>query len=228
MDIDFSAALNLLAHELRAPTSVIQGYARMLADPRFDDESRPRMLAQIQEAAGRIATLGREAVELSRWLDPAARAAAPETLTLQQLVERAIAESGVESSCTPHVRAEDAAQTIDTTGAAALVGALATVIRAKARETPNTPLTLAVRPSQQHMAYDVLVGSGSLADVAAGDTGPSAPGSTDVGLGRGGLGLSLLLAAVVLDAHHSRIWTAAKGDRGIIGVQVHSREQRNP
>jgi hypothetical protein len=64
--------------------------------------------------------------------------------------------------------------------------------------------------------------------VAAGDTGPTAPGSTAVGLGRGGLGLSLILAAVVLDAHHSTIWTVAKGDRGIIGVQVHSKEHPTP
>lgn len=227
MNIDFSAALNLLAHELRAPAAVIQGYARMLADPRVGDESKPRMLAQIQEAAGRIAALGREAVELSRWLDPA-RAGALETITLRQLVERATAESGVQSSCTMHLPADDSAHIIDTTGASALVAALATVIRATARETPDSPLTIAVRPAREKLAYDVLIGSGSLADVAASDTGPSAPGSTSVGLGRGGLGLSLVLAAVVLDAHHSRIWTAAKGDRGIIGVQLHSKEQRTP
>src|SRR5436190_4136032 len=98
MEINFSAALNLLAHELRAPTAVIQGYARMLADPRFD-ENKPRMLAQVQEAAGRIAMIAREAVELSRWLD-SARGGLTETILLRQLVERAIAESGVESSCT--------------------------------------------------------------------------------------------------------------------------------
>ena len=227
MDIDFSAVLNLLAHELRAPASVIQGYARMLADPRFDDEGKPRMLSQIQDAAGRIAVLGREAVELARWLDPA-RVVKAETITVRQLVERAIAESGVESSCTLHLSAEDAAGIIDTAGASALVAALATVIRASARETPNVPLNVVVRPADGKLAYDVLVGSGSLADVAASDTGPSAPGSTSVGLGRGGLGLSLVLAAVVLDAHHSTLWTAAKRDRGIIGVQVPSKEQRNP
>ena len=227
MEIDFSAALNLLAHELRAPTAVIQGYARMLGDPRFDAESRPRMLAQIQEAAGRIAVLGREAVELSRWLDPA-RAATPASITIQQLVERAIAESGVESSLAPHISPADGAHVVDTTGATALVAALATVIRAAAREAPNTTLTVAVRPAAEHLAHDVLVGSSSLDDLVASDTGPNAPGSTSVGLGRGGLGLSLVLAAVVLDAHHSRLWTVAKRDRGIIGVQVPSKEQRKP
>jgi signal transduction histidine kinase len=229
MEIDIAAALNLLAHELRAPTGVIQGYARMLADPRFDEEGKPRMLAQVQEAAGRIAVLGREAVEISRWLDPA-RAASTETITLRQLIERAIAESGVESSCTMHIppEEEDDGRNIATIGAKALVAALATLIRATARETPGAPLVVAVRPSEEHLAYDVLIGSGSLAEVAASDTGPNAPGSAPVGLGRGGLGLSLVLAAVVLDARHSRIWTVAKGDRGIIGVQIHSKEQQNP
>lgn len=227
MEFDVSTALNLLAHELRAPTAVIQGYARMLADPRFAEVNAPRMLQQIQEAAGRIASLGREAVELARWLDPS-REHAAETIALQQLLERAVAESGVESSCTLQVSAELGAPVIATRGTAAVVAALATIIRATARETPDAPLAVVAKPSTRDLAYDVLVGSGSPADVAAGDTGPTAPGSTAVGLGRGGLGLSLILAAVVLDAHHSTIWTVAKGDRGIIGVQVHSKEHPNP
>src|SRR5690349_3055312 len=118
MEIDVSSALNLLAHELRAPTAVIQGYARMLADPRFDEQNKPRMLQQIQEAAGRIASLGREAVELSRWLDPS-REHASETIALHQLLQRAIAESGVESSCTLDVSVADGARMIATTGTGA-------------------------------------------------------------------------------------------------------------
>src|SRR5207244_12026845 len=107
MEIDVAAALSLLSHELRAPTAVIQGYARMLIDPRCDDQAKPRMLAQIQEAAGRIAVLSREAVELSRWLESTPNATA-DTIALRVLIERAIQDAAAPNVVTPHVSERDA------------------------------------------------------------------------------------------------------------------------
>ena len=55
MGVELSKALNILAHELRGPLGVIQGYLRLLRQRRTESEDETRMLTVMQDASGRIA-----------------------------------------------------------------------------------------------------------------------------------------------------------------------------
>jgi hypothetical protein len=57
--------------------------------------------------------------------------------------------------------------------------------------------------------------------------GPSAPEAGPVALERGGLGLALVHAAIVLDAHGAERWTM-KGSRQTLGLRLPVQERRNP
>src|SRR5690606_27057268 len=68
MAVPWPKVCGILAHELRAPLGVLQGYIRLLERQRLDDDPERPMLQAMLEATGRITTIARQASDLGTWL----------------------------------------------------------------------------------------------------------------------------------------------------------------
>ena len=211
MRVELSKALSILSHEMRGSLGVLQGYLRMLRDGISDPALTARMLQSMQDATTRLAGVAREASELSAWLDgrgPEGR----ERVSIGQLLEQAVAGAGVTDAAVivPADRAETMV-TSDPPGA--LARALAAVLVASRREAAMAAIALTVEPESD--AGEIVIQIGPAAGGAAEPGGVEAP----FDFGRGGMGLSLVLASHVLDAHGARL-TAAGENRSRVTVRL--------
>jgi signal transduction histidine kinase len=214
MPVDISNILHVLAHELRTPVGIAHGYVRLLLDDRLPAEAdRRRALEQMQKALARLTELSHESTALAAWFE---RDTAPErSIDVQTLLDR-VARA--------EYSAPVAVDTATVTGSArvraldvdALVNALVTVVRATARELRS-----------QTCMVEARVDDGRYLELLAGATeqltplraGPQGEGASAVALERGGLGLALVHAATVLDAHGAERWTV-NGSRQVFGVRL--------
>lgn len=215
MPVDIGNVLHVLAHELRTPVGIAHGYIRMLLDDRLaDPEDRRRALEQTQKALARVSELSQESSRLANWFDEE-HGPATEHIALGNLVERVTADAGVNPPL--RVRLEGAADAaVPTFDGGALAQAIATLVRVTARELRNQPCTLAARVNGASMV-DMLIGGEDRVAALAG--GPDAPNAGAASLERGGVGLTLVLAAVVLDAHRAVRWTV-DGSRSTVGIRL--------
>lgn len=223
MSVVISDVLHVLAHELRTPTGIAQGYLRMLAENRLTDPAdRAKALDQARQALGRVSEITYESSRLAAWLEQSHEAAG-DRIDARALVERVIADASREIAVTSRFDTS-ALGAIRTPDAQALSNALVTLARATARELRNEPCTVAARV-HNGAAIDVLIGLDD--HLAALGAGPTAPGAGPLALERGGLGLSLVLAVAVLDTHGATAWTM-NGSRGTVGIRIPIEERAHP
>jgi hypothetical protein len=215
MHVDIGRVLHVLAHELRTPAGIAHGYLRMLIEDRLSDPAdRRRALEQTQKALTRVTELARESTELANWLetDHSHR----DDIDVGALVERAVGAAGL--SPAPHIEVDDgaAAARISTVDVAALVNAVAAFLTAAARELRTDVCTLRAIAAGGE-AVDLLMGPSER--LPALGEGPDAAHAAPLMLERGGMGLALVTAAVVLEAHGAIGWTA-NGSRATVGIRV--------
>lgn len=215
MSLDTALAFRIVAHELRSPAGVAQGYVRMLLEDRIAAPAdRRRALEQIRDVLGRLGHLGRELSEAANWLERVDRPALRRVDGLE-LVERAVSTA---RSMHELAYASDGASgpvEIAAVDETALESALSAVLAATAREIPGG--VLHVRTRLRDGRFEIV---GARADRLSGfDAGPDAPGATPLVVERGGLGLSLVTATLVLDAHRAAAWTI-EGDRAAFGIRI--------
>ncbi len=216
MRVEMSLALRVLAHELRTPTGVAQGYVRMLLDGRLTDPAEQRhALEQVRDVIGRIGTLSRQASEAASWLeraDTAAQRVAPSAL-LEDV--RSTLPSGVQ--LTGAETLSDQGQVIATLDRTALATAVSTVLSAVLRERPLAPIHIRVGVVEAVSVFELLAGADEVlaplrTAVDAGDAGP-------LTVERGGLGFSLVNAAFVLETHGATLWTV-DNRRDACGIRI--------
>ena len=221
MPVDVNDILHVLAHELRTPVGIAHGYVRLLLEDRLPrEEDRRRALEQMQKALTRLSDLSHETTALAVWYEHEAKDSRHGNSV------RAIVD-GVRTAsyeCPVIFDTPDLtdAMMVRTPDPGRLTSALVNVVRATARELRGQPCAVSVRV-QDHR-FELLTGqTEQLAGLRAG------PGAADSGpliLERGGIGLSLVHAAVVLDAHGAERW-ALKGSRQTAGVRLPLEEQRS-
>jgi len=213
MPVDISNLLHVLAHELRTPVGIEQGYLRLLLDERFSEAAdRRRAIEQTQKALARVTELTADSSRLARWLEE--EPACPRTsIDTYALLTRVMSEAGIEPA---HATLDVSPSTIAiaTIDADALAAALVSVVKATVRELRNEPCAMAARVSENTL--DVLIGQQDRLDALA--SGPDAPGAGPLGLERGGVGLSLVIAAAVLENHQAQQWTV-DGLRTTVGIR---------
>jgi signal transduction histidine kinase len=201
MVLDLPATLRLVSHELRSPLGVIQGYLRMLGDGRIEDSMRPRVIAQMQRAAARLASIGQQASELSHWISDAPRG--HQDISIGELLE----EIGSRSSQTIRVSGlatpEYAGLSVRTPDLAALAVAGAALVEVVARKS-GAMVALAAAPAAEPGDIDIWVAPATLTVDRALIRRPQERRAVD--LEEGGMGLSLLIAAAVVDAHGGQLW----------------------
>lgn len=221
MQVDTASILRILAHELRAPAGVAQGYIRMALEGRLPDPAEQRqILEHARDAIGRIGALGREASDVAYWMERSTASSQWRTLTVRTLLSTTtdrLGQDRVDVVLPPL----DEALVVRTFDDIALTTALSSLVGAAAREAPGTRPTLkgafhdGVDSGASHHLDVALGPADSLADLFL---GPSAAGAGSVSLERGGLGLSLVIGMLVLDAHGVVVWTK-HDQRGTLGVR---------
>lgn len=211
MPVEISDILHVLAHELRTPVGIAHGYVRLLLEDRLPGEAdRRRALEQMQKALARLSDLSHETTALAAWYELPSDANLSEARAIIEGVRSASYEFPVDFNTSAVTN-----ETIHTRDAARLTSALADIVRATARELRGQPCAVSMRVQDRRL--ELL--AGRPADVAGLAAGPRAADSGPLILERGGLGLALVHAAVVLDAHGAERW-ALKGSRQTAGIRL--------
>jgi signal transduction histidine kinase len=211
----WESAFRVVAHELRSPAGVISGYARMLMSGRLDEASRDEAFRQLERAAGRLGDLAQQSSELATWLEPH-QDDEYHLVPISVIVTRA---AEVAMACERARVVGDPATVecqVRTRESRALTSALAAVIDSTARELPskNSEIGITISRSTRPAECDIVIGP---PDAIGGIKIDDAEGAK-FNLESGGLGLHLILGAVVLEAHGASLW-ASNGVRGVTGVR---------
>ena len=218
MPVEISDILHVLAHELRTPVGIAHGYVRLLLEDRLPGEAdRRRALEQMQKALARLSDLSHETTALAAWYELPSDANPSEARAIIEGVRSASYEFPVDFNTSAVTNG-----TIHTRDAARLTSALADIVRATARELRGQACAVSMRVQDRRL--ELL--AGRPADVAGLAAGPRAADSGPLILERGGLGLALVHAAVVLDAHGAERW-ALKGSRQTAGIRLPLEERQS-
>jgi signal transduction histidine kinase len=201
MSVEINDVLHVLAHELRTPVGIAHGYVRLLLEERLTEESdRRRALEQMQKALGRLSDLSHESTALASWYEQDHSTA--QHVEARALIER-VADANYDFPVTVDPGDVSAGKVVKTSDAESLCRALTGLVRATARELRGTTCDVVARVADG--AFEMLAGPEELLGALA--QGPTAPDASPVALERGGLGLALVHAAIVLDAHGAPRWT---------------------
>ncbi len=210
MDDELARVLNVLAHEIRTPLAVSQGYLKLMAEGRLTTTTeQATAIERTRDALGKIAVL---CTDMGR-LGALTEAAAPGLLAR---IGAASMVDAVGDALARHAPARTGTAapagliaTDGTTDLATAVAAFGTMACADAgpegkvmtvSEATDTSLTLCV---------------GSASAVAALPPHAEAPDAAAPMLVRGGFGLSLFLAVAVLERHGIRAWQHRDGGAAI-------------
>jgi hypothetical protein len=220
MPVEINDILHVLAHELRTPVGIAHGYVRLLLEDRLPKEAdRRRALEQMQKALGRLSDLSHETSALAAWYEhDGAHSACVDAKALMTRV----ADADYDSPVTVDGQAVAEHAQVRTADGNALCRALVAVVRATARELRGE--TCDVIGRTHNGVFELVAGPDNLIDELS--AGPDAADATPIVLERGGLGLALVHAAIVLDAHGGARWTM-NGKRQMLGVRLPLEERRD-
>ena len=216
--LKWEAAFRVMAHELRSPAGVIGGYARMLMSGRLDENGRDEALRQLERAAGRLGELAQQSSDVAAWLQPH-----PEDtyqlLPMSNIIERSALGAAAPDLVRVVNDPEAADLCVKTREPRALSAAFSSVIDATSREMERrgSEVAIAARRSDRPGWCDVILAPPSVIDGIRIDA--PANGDSKFNFEGGGLGLHLILGAVVLDAHGGSLW-ASSDVRGVTGVRI--------
>jgi signal transduction histidine kinase len=211
MQPNLAQVLNTLAHEIRTPLAVAQGYLKLYLDGRLTnvDDTR-RAFEQTRQALGTLATLCVDMGKVST-LSESASQGIPERVSAADFVMGLRAQSEIDGASW----AGDAStRLIETTNHRDLLKAVAIASKAafdEAREAPHAVRT--------EVGDALIVLAGVNDSLAALQSGPGAPNARPVDFVKGGKGLTLIWAAFVLDKHRVQTWTDAN-HRASVGFSI--------
>jgi signal transduction histidine kinase len=201
MQPKLAQVLNTLAHEIRTPLAVSQGYLKLYLDGRLTNaDDQRRAFQQTRDALGLLATLCTDMGRVSA-LSEAPRSAFAEHLAARAFFDRVKAAGEMDGAAWSGSVAGSAQLAVhNSTDLAQAVAIVAKAAFDEAREQPRE-----VRIGDDGDAIVMLAGAGGAAAAIAGGAG--AAGSRDVDFGKGGKGLKLIWAAFVLEQHRVQTWT---------------------
>jgi len=214
MQPNLAQVLNTLAHEIRSPLAVSQGYLKLLLDGRLTnaDDTR-RAFEQTRQALGALATMCVDMGKVSSLSERGAQGV-PQRIAAADFVTRLRGAGELAPAAWPGPGVDGVTREIETTSHDDLLQAVVTVSKAafdEAREGPH-----AVRAEA---GSDLIVLAGAEPSLPALEEGPGASGARPVNFGKGGKGLKLIWAAFVLDAHNVQTWTHAE-HRASVGFRI--------
>ena len=211
MSPHLAQVLNTLAHEIRTPLAVSQGYLKLYLDGRFaNEEDTRRAMEQTRQALGTLAALCVDMGKVSALAEGGARGV-PERVTSADFVQRLRTQSEIDGAAWNDGALRGA---IDTTNSMELAQAVAIVAKSAFDEERDAPRAVRVEADQQ-----LVVLAGTSTSLAQLPLEPGAPDARPVDFGRGGKGLKLIWAAFVLEKHRAQAWTI-QGRRASVGIRI--------
>jgi signal transduction histidine kinase len=201
MPLNLAQVLNTLAHEIRTPLAVSQGYLKLYLDGRLTnaDDTR-KAFEQTRQALGTLATLCVDMGKVSALSESAAHGI-PERITAADFVKSVQAQNEFDGAAWS---GDAGSGTIEATNARELAQAVAIVSKAAFDEARD-----AAKAIRMEAGAELIVLAGANESLAALQPGPGAPQTRPVDFAKGGKGLKLIWAAFVLDKHRVKTWTAA-------------------
>lgn len=193
MAVGVADVCSVFSHEVRAPLSVLQGYLRLL---RTSGNAPPdSALRAMLEATAQLAAIGHQASDLQAALER-------RTPTMLTTVGAVLAQVGqLRPACRIDGATALATRRLEVAGdGTELAGALATIADAVAREAEQDSACLAAEPA----------GGATIEITADGEAAAAGALNPETWFRRGGYGLTLLTAAVVLDAHRVSVDVLAR------------------
>jgi len=198
MPVPLPTMCAVLAHELRSPLSVIQGYIRLLQRQRDAGHPEAAMLDAMLDATGRLTGIARQASDLGAWLTGPGAAPLP-THPVSEIVARLAGRFGADSpiAATVHPVSAAVGDQLLRCDPPALVDALSAVVDALHREAGGAPVEIALADPEATGVVTIRL--------QAHGQGHARPFSFE----RGGSGLALVTASHVLTAHGAIVEPAA-------------------
>jgi signal transduction histidine kinase len=208
---DLAQVLNTLAHEIRTPLAVSQGYLKLYLDGRFTnvDDTR-KAFEQTRQALGALATLCVDMGKVSA-LSEGRATGIPERVTANDFVKNLRAADEVAGASW---QGEAGERLIETGNARDLAQAVAIAAKAAFDEAKDAPHAVEVAGKNE-----LVVLAGAADSLAALQKGPDATGAGPVDFAKGGKGLKLIWAAYVLDKHRVHTWTHSD-HRASVGFRI--------
>jgi signal transduction histidine kinase len=199
MQMNLAQVLNTVAHEIRTPLAVSQGYLKLYLDGRLTNaDDQRRAFQQTRDALGTLATLCNDMSKVSA-LSEKPSPALLERVATAQFVERLKGASEVEGASWS---GDTTSAAIASNGVSDLVHAVAIVAKAAFDEAREAPRAMHVQGGK-----DLVMLAGSPQAVSALEAGADAAAAPQVNFTKGGKGLRLIWAAFVLQQHRVHTWT---------------------
>jgi signal transduction histidine kinase len=218
MQPNLAQVLNTLAHEIRTPLAVSQGYLKLFLDGRLTnaDDTR-RAMEQTRQALGALATLCVDMGKVSALSEGGAgipqRIATDDFVTaLREQEALTDASWSVDAARLDEARAAERA--IASSQPRDFAEAVAIVARAAFDDARDDAHSIVIDAGS-----DLMVLAGTEPSLAALGKGPEAEGARPVNFGKGGKGLKLIWAAFVLDKHAVRTWSH-QDHRASVGFRI--------
>jgi signal transduction histidine kinase len=216
MQLNLAQVLNTLAHEIRTPLAVSQGYLKLYLDGRFTNaEDTRKAFEQTRQALGTLATLCVDMGKVSA-LSESVSHGIPVRVSVADFVTSIKAQNEVDGAAWTQGEGTRAAAPgmIEVTNAGELAHAVAIVSKAAFDEAREEP-----RAMRTEAGDDLIVLAGANDSLAALQAGPGATNARPVDFAKGGKGLKLIWAAFVLEKHHVQTWTIAD-HRASVGFRI--------
>ena len=211
MPPNLAQVLNTLAHEIRTPLAVSQGYLKLYLDGRLTNaDDVQRAFQQTRTALGTLATLCTEMSQVSA-LSAVSSPALTERVTTRDFIAQVQKAEEVEGT---EWSGDGGAATIAAQTARDLVHAVAIVAKAAFDEARDQPHAIRVAADRE-----LVMLAGTPDAITALESGPDAADAPQVDFARGGRGLRLIWAAFVLQRHHVQTWTH-QGHRAAVGFRI--------
>ncbi|MBY0494917.1 MAG: hypothetical protein K2Y23_11940 [Cyanobacteria bacterium] len=192
--------LNTLAHEIRTPLAVSQGYLKLYLDGRLTnvDDTR-RAFEQTRQALGALAALCVDMGKVSALSESAAHGI-PERVGAHDFVKSVREQSEVEGASW----LGEPAGSLSISNHRDVAQAVAIAAKAAFDEARDKPHSIRIEAGGE---LRILAGANESLDAL--QSGPGAPNARPVDFGKGGKGLKLIWAAFVLDKQNVQTWTTS-------------------
>ena len=209
---NLAQVLNTLAHEIRTPLAVSQGYLKLFLDGRLTnaDDTR-KAFEQTRQALGALATYCVDMGKISALSEGTAAAGIPERVTTADFIARLREHADVAGAAWS---GEAGAGAIEARGSREFVDAVAIVVKSAFDEAKEHPHEI-----RAEVGTSLTLLAGRVDTLDALQEGPGGPGVLTVNFGKGGKGLKLIWAAFVLDKHGVETWTS-QDHKSSVGIRI--------
>lgn len=208
MPDDLPRVLSLLSHELRGPLGVIRGYLRLVIQTSHELSNRSReSIESALRASDRISDILDEA-SLYAHIQIGDVRLEPKRVPLTTVVHAAIQAAGLPQDSTVDVASDTLPNVTLEADEPRLRMALATFVTAVARaQSSNVVVEISGAPTRLagRRAVRLRIGPRTISGVDATEG--------ELNSRRGGFGLSIPIAAVIIEGHGGRVRESRHGDR---------------